>query len=353
MVRKRIHRGRQAVSPVIGTILMVAITVMVSGVLLVLVLGMMDPEGVSPTGVLDVKKDGQVDDRFEISIKAMTFSIPAEEAFLTVNGQKPIRALDSYPASKPFSGNGFTFNTGQTSLTQIGTGSRFYLDMSDSLRGSVITVQLMKQNGAVMASIKFFDNSNNLAERPTIEMSGATYKNDDPANFPLEFVGADRQHVRIPQSDIGTVTRYFNVTCEVELNSPPSQQQSWATIININGDNGYRLQLSGTKDNNKHFEFGAGTGSNWVRSDGTGGGVATEIREGVRYQVWGVLDFELKKVSIWVNATDGSTMVLAGIKDYNRDILPNIGSADWHLGSTSTDARHFDGTVHWLNVETS
>jgi len=351
MRRWKHTHGRQAVSPVIATILMVAVTVVISGVLLVLVLGMMDTEGVSPTGVLDVKKISD-EDIFEVSVKAMTFSISADEAYLAVNGQKSLRALDSYPANKPYSGNGFTYNTGPTSLSQVGTGTKVYLDISESLRGSVITVQLMRQNGAVMGSISFFDSSQTQAGEETIDMSDATWKNDDPASFPLEFSSADKQHVSIPQGDIEPPTRYFNVTCEVELNLPPSEQQNWATIININGDRGYRLQLSGTSNDNRWFEFGAGSG-NWIRSDGTGGGTATEIKEGVRYQVWGVMDFELKKVSIWVNATDDKdTMVLNGMKNYGDDDLPERGSANWHIGSTSTDGRHFDGVVHWLNVET-
>ncbi len=348
MQRKRIRQGRQAVSPIIGTILMVAITVMISGVLLVLVLGMMNPDGVSPTGVLDVKKDAQVDDRFEISIKAMTFSIPAEEAFLTVNGQKPIRALNSYPVSSPYSGNGFTFNTGQTSLSQIGTGSRFYLDMSDSLRGSVITVQLMKQNGAVMASTMFFVADGNSGQT-TIDLSDATWKNNTSATFPLVFVASDNERVTLPHNAIAPPTKYFNVSCKIKLNSPPSSQDNWATIINLNGDNGYRLQLSGSGNN--YFEFGAR--NYWVRSDGNQVGTPVEVKEGVEYQIWGVFDFELRKVSIWVNASgDINTMVLAGIKDYNRNEMP-IYQGDWNLGARGFNDRYFDGVVYWLNVETA
>ena len=220
--------------------------------------------------------------------------------------------------------------------------------MSDSLRGSVITVQLMKQNGAVMASTKFFVADGTSGET-NIDMSEATWKNGTPATFPLVFVASDNDHVTLPHNTITPPTKYFNVSCRIMLNSPPSSQDNWATIINLNGDNGYRLQLSGSGNN--WFEFGAR--NYWARSDGVQMGTPVPVKEGVEYQIWGVFDFELRKVSIWVNATDDiNTMVLAGIRDYNRNEMP-IYQGDWRLGDRSFNDRSFDGVVYWLNVETS
>ena len=347
--------GENAVSPVIATVMLVAVTIVLSGVLLVLVMSMMDTEGVSPTGILDVKKSSHGENTYEISIRAMTFSIPADDAFLAVNGDRSIRSVDSHTEDYPYTGHGFEYHAGQSPPSQIGTGSRLYLEVKGSLLGSVISLQLQKQNGAVIASTKFFDAR---AAGGSIWMGGAEWGNGDAASFPLVFDGGS--HVTVPRDNIADPTRYLNVSVELMLTTSPSDQDPWATIININGDRGYRLQLSGDRDgpnNNQWFQFGA---SGWVsatpnriNSDGTGGGTPVEVHEGVRYQVWGVMDFDLKEISIWVNATgDTDTMVLAGIKDYDNPDMPNIGDLNWFLGDRGSLDRSFEGEIYWLNVET-
>lgn len=342
--------SRSGVSPVIATILMVAITVVISGVLLILVLNIIDQDNISPTGVMEVEKLSDDPDIYSIRVKIMTFKLPSNDLKFSVNDETTFFTLDRYPASKPYQGQGFKINAGDTVPNDIGTGAVFNLEITGIDRGERIKAELVRSNGVVIASVTFVDPKEVV--RPTLDLTGIEYNDGQQAEYPLVFDMEEEQFIRVPQSNVPEVTRYLKISVELILDKPPAEQSSWASIVNINGDRGYRLQLSGESNGNQWFEFGAN--NSWVRSDGTGGGVEAIVKENIVYEVWGIFDFEKREVSVWVNSTDGETMVMAGIRNYNSENLPNIGSGDWYLGTwgTSVPTRGFiDGTINWINVE--
>ncbi len=338
-------KERGAVSPVIGVVLMVAVTVLISGVLLVLVLNLMEPDDVSPSGVMDVSPTGE--DSYGLSVIAMTFSIDSTKVKLSVNGIEPPGSVSSYTVANPFTHGLFSYSIqGQQQPATIGTGSGFLLTLDQSLRGETVRVTMMTISGAVIADVAFIA----LGEPPlsTIPMGNAEFSDGSPADFPLQFVRGDGDYVTVPQSDIGTIDESVQkviVNATVTLGLPPSEQARWASIVNLNGNDGIRLQLSGVMVDevlvNDNFEFG--TSGGFVRSDA--------IREGVEYTVRGEVDIAEGKVRIFVNNTHG-VMVMHG----ERDSGAPEALGDWHLGAFNQFgqqqySRHFDGEISRVAIE--
>jgi len=336
-----IKKDSSGVSPVIATILMVAITVVMSSVLVVMVFGMIENSDPAPLAILDVKPVFNVEDGYEVFVKAMTFSLSTSQIVLSINGEKSQSTLDGHSPSNPFQGQSFSCHPVTQSST-FGTGSTLRLNIEPALRGSEVSLQLLRQDGALIGRISF--NTLGESQQSTLNMTGAKWNNNENAVFPLVFDSSERRFVTIPRDNIDTPVTYLRIEAKVVLHSPSNQQIAHATIVNINGDNGYRLQIS-----SGYFTFGAGGSSNWVRSNGMGSAPHSVYPQAnVMYTVWGVMDFEASSISVWVNNTEG-IMVKAGERTGVTG-LPNMGLRDWTIGAWWDNQRYFHGEVHSVNI---
>ncbi len=332
---------------------MVAVTVLLAAVMLTLVLAIVDPGQISASGVMSVSEIGG--DEYELQVVALTFSVSAQDARLVVNGEVPPRGLDSYPRSSPYQSKDASFvfsSSGESPLSAIGSGTVLLLSLDEAMRGEEVRVSLQSGNGAVIAGISFIASGTGTVQ--SIDLGGAGGANGaDASGFPLVLTASEEQYVTVPRDNIPAPEERIKISAKVKLSSPPEDQASWATIININGDIGYRLQLSGAATDNRHFEFGAGGSGDWIRSEGV-----PAIKAGIWYEVWSILDFEDRTMSIWVS-NDAGIMVEAGSRDYGRDALPNMGGGDWFIGGHGRadieegNERYFDGEIAWIDVQVS
>lgn len=336
-----IRKDPSGVSSVMATVLMVAVTVVISAVLLVMVFAMIDDSEPTPTAILDVRPVPQEEDGYEIFVKAMTFSISADQVVVRINGETSPNTLDRQSQANPFTGQSFSVHP-VTVTSAFGTGSTLRLDVGPSLRGSEVSIQLLRLNGASIGTLNF--NTFGEAQQSRLDLTGAKWNNDDSASFPLVFDSSERAFVTIPRDNTETPVTYLRLEAVVELHSPPRQQMAHASIVNINGDNGYRLQIS-----SEYFTFGTGTSSNWVRSNGMGGASHSVYpQEHVVYTVWGVIDTEESAISIWVNNTEG-VMVKTGERTGVTG-LPDMGARDWTIGAWWNEQRYFHGKVHSVDI---
>lgn len=335
-----IKKDLSGVSPVIATVMMVAITVVMSSILVIMVFGMIENTDPAPLAILDVKPLPSVEDGYEVFVKAMTFSLSTEKIVLSINGETSQSTLDSHSQSNPFQGQSFSCHP-ITQSSIFGTGSTLRLDIEPALRGSEVSIQLLMQNGALIGSISF--NTLGESQESSLDMTGAKWNNNENAAFPLVFDSSERRFVTIPRDNIDTPVTYLRIEAVVVLHSPPNQQMAHASIVNINGDSGYRLQISAG-----YFTFGTGSGG-FVRSNGMGGApLNVPPQANVVYTVWGVIDIEASSISVWVNNTEG-IMVKAGEKTGVTG-LPNMGARDWTIGAWWNEQRYFHGEVKSLNI---
>ena len=341
-------------SPVIATILMVAITVVLSAVLMVMVMGFMNPVEATPMGYFSQVED-KGDNGYHLTLGALTSSFQLTQARLEVNGVSSAFSLDNHSSfsSRYQSPDGKIQYYAQGRMDgSFGTGDKVVVLLHPSMQGSTVDVRLVfASSGFTIARTTFivvgaFDTSINL--------SAAVPKNGAVAAFPLILTSNQQQSLSLPQSSIGPIGQNFTVTATVTLGLPPEQQTGWASIFNSNQDNGFRLQLSGSDNGNRYFEFGTKAG--WVRSDGTGvPGNGIQIVAGTQYTVMGVYSMSDRTVQIFVNNSQG-VMVLMGQKTVS-DSVPTLGSSGWHIGGNGNgavaNARFFDGTIHSLSVSIS
>jgi len=347
-----IAKNRAAVSPVIATILMVAITVVLAAVMMVMVMGFMNPVSAVYMGFFsDVEDKGAGE--YRLTLGPVTSSIPLGEAKLRVNGVTSLLTLDNYNSS----GNRFSTTDGkiqfyvysQTGDGRFGTGNQIALFLHSSFAGTFVNVALVHHPGG--SAIAFTSFMGPSFGDGNINLDGATSRGGAVPGFPLTLDSAFSQSVSVPQNTIPAVQNSFTVLTKVKLNTAPALQTSWATILNCNADNGYRLQLSGSTYGNSHFEFGNRGG--WVRSDGMGvGGTGISIMANVTYTVMGVYNVSENMIKLYVNNSDG-LLVLTGQKTLSSSPT-TLGSSSWHLGgagtSDTTNGRHFNGVIYSLKI---
>jgi len=147
----------------------------------------------------------------------------------------------------------------------------------------------------------------------------------------LSFNGSSN-NVSVNNSANLNFTTSMSVSAWIKWNITPSTGSAYATIINKNGDNQYRLQHNGT---NSKFEFG-------IRTN-TGGSYATSITTpvvGEWYHLVGTWDGVL--VKIYVNGVLEQTVGRTG-SIYSSTIPVKIGSS-------SFDARWFNGIIDEVNL---
>lgn len=152
-MRKRHWRDRKGVSPVIATILMVAITVVLAAVLYVMVMGLGGDTAVTPTGqVTNVEEITIEDVEEDVEVYKLTLSVfsPSTKfSNLNVGGlvDGPL-ALTEYKGGDLVAGTVyFVDNTGDGTVSQ---GDYLYILKQDVGNDKVVSILYMPSGGVIV-----------------------------------------------------------------------------------------------------------------------------------------------------------------------------------------------------------
>ncbi len=354
MVGSCSRRRDEGVSPVIATILMVAVTVVISAVLFVLVLAIADVGDIAPDGVLRVESVDE--DTYHISVRAVTFSISGDSVRFVINNIEPPSTLNSYTRASPFvtpDGLISYSSPGNTPLNVINKGSYIILELDESLRQTVVKVALVSTQGKVIAQTSFVA-TGTLPSGPVdppadpAVIPGAQGSGVDVTSFPLVFAAGDR-YVTVPQSTYGPVQDYLRISIGIKFQTTPTPGTN---ILSINANDGFSLRTERSGGNDRLL-FSAKDTS--VRSNGAGGGIAMTVQSGIDYDVICIYDRSLGVLQIFIS-DDGEPPVLRGSVSYSST-PPQLGVSDWFLGAgndgTGPTGPYFRGQINHLSIMTS
>lgn len=148
MMRKRHWRDRKGVSPVIATILMVAITVVLAAVLYVMVMGLGGDTAVTPTGQVTNVEEITIEDVEVYKLTLSVFSPSTKFSNLNVGGlvDGPL-ALTEYKGGGLVAGTVyFVDNTGDGTVSQ---GDYLYILKQDVGNDKVVSILYMPSGGVI------------------------------------------------------------------------------------------------------------------------------------------------------------------------------------------------------------
>lgn len=155
---------------------------------------------------------------------------------------------------------------------------------------------------------------------------GATYGVSGRYNTAMQFDGSSN-YIDIPNSASLNPANTLTLEAWVRWNIVPSTGNSWAQIIDKNGDNGYQIQHS---SGNSAFEFALQTSSARTYIIGT-----TAPVQGIWYHVVGVYDGST--IKIYVNGN------LEGTNNLTGTILTNTSNVN--IGRRTSNDRYFNGVI--------
>lgn len=148
-MRKRHWRDRKGVSPVIATILMVAITVVLAAVLYVMVMGLGGDTAVTPTGQVTNVEEITIEDVKVYKLTLSVFSPSTKFSNLNVGGlvDGPL-ALTEYKGGGLVAGTVyFVDNTGDGTVSQ---GDYLYILKQDVGNDKVVSILYMPSGGVIV-----------------------------------------------------------------------------------------------------------------------------------------------------------------------------------------------------------
>ncbi|MGI5960732.1 MAG: archaellin/type IV pilin N-terminal domain-containing protein [Methanomassiliicoccaceae archaeon] len=148
-MRKRHWRDRKGVSPVIATILMVAITVVLAAVLYVMVMGLGGDTAVTPTGQVTNVEEITIEDVEVYKLTLSVFSPSTKFSNLNVGGlvDGPL-ALTEYKGGGLVAGTVyFVDNTGDGTVSQ---GDYLYILKQDVGNDKVVSILYMPSGGVIV-----------------------------------------------------------------------------------------------------------------------------------------------------------------------------------------------------------
>lgn len=148
-MRKRHWRDRKGVSPVIATILMVAITVVLAAVLYVMVMGLGGDTAVTPTGQVTNVEEITIEDVEVYKLTLSVFSPSTKFSNLNVGGlvDGPL-ALTEYKGGDLVAGTVyFVDNTGDGTVSQ---GDYLYILKQDVGDDKVVSILYMPSGGVIV-----------------------------------------------------------------------------------------------------------------------------------------------------------------------------------------------------------
>ncbi len=148
-MRKRHWRDRKGVSPVIATILMVAITVVLAAVLYVMVMGLGGDTAVTPTGQVTNVEEITIEDVEVYKLTLSVFSPSTKFSNLNVGGlvDGPL-ALTDYKGGRLVAGTVyFVDNTGDGTVSQ---GDYLYILKQDVGDDKVVSILYMPSGGVIV-----------------------------------------------------------------------------------------------------------------------------------------------------------------------------------------------------------
>lgn len=147
-MRKRHWRDRKGVSPVIATILMVAITVVLAAVLYVMVMGLGGDTAVTPTGQVTNVEEITIEDVKVYKLTLSVFSPSTKFSNLNVGGlvDGPL-ALTEYKGDLVAGTVYFVDNTGDGTVSQ---GDYLYILKQDVGDDKVVSILYMPSGGVIV-----------------------------------------------------------------------------------------------------------------------------------------------------------------------------------------------------------
>jgi len=147
-MRKRHWRDRKGVSPVIATILMVAITVVLAAVLYVMVMGLGGDTAVTPTGQVTNVEEITIEDVEVYKLTLSVFSPSTKFSNLNVGGlvDGPL-ALTEYNGDLVPGTVYFVDNTGDGTVSQ---GDYLYILKQDVGDDKVVSILYMPSGGVIV-----------------------------------------------------------------------------------------------------------------------------------------------------------------------------------------------------------
>ncbi|MEI6796955.1 MAG: LamG-like jellyroll fold domain-containing protein [Methanomassiliicoccales archaeon] len=196
-----------------------------------------------------------------------------------------------------------------------------------------------------------------------MDLSQATaFGSPKPAiSWPLVLNLPNQQGLLLPSNASLQPVQSLTIEAKFMLDLPAIEQTSWSSLLDKNGDNGYRLQLSGSSTDNRWIEFALGNSQAWIRSNGmrsfsevnslVSGNFNVVLRSGVWYTVVATYDISVGKMQLYVNNTAG-VLQLAGEMPYANAF--SINSSPLYIGAygvSSPTRGYFDGTIQYIAVK--
>jgi len=362
-------RDVRAVSPIIATILLVAITVVVSAAAYVMFIGFSSGGG-NPVGVfVEVRQDPADQNTYVAVLGPTTEPVHFSECKGWVNGQLTNEALDQYVGrANAWTGTGVElFLVDLAANGRVDNGDMIYITVTNlDGQGNIDLGLVYLPAGSMLASVLFsvagqIDPGLDLfldfpLSDPFSDLAG---KQADATVAPATWTaprvvsvdGVDaldldpngrtfKRYVRVANGpDLNPVNGVY-VEARVKIVQSPNTMESGAALLS-KGTDSYRLALSGGSgaNMNRYFQF-------TVRIDGVGArsvNSVTTVQAGEWYTVAGSYDAVTGQLSIFVNGVKERTVVVSG-----QHTLTTSTSA-LNIGYSSGN-RYFAGYVDWVKV---
>ncbi len=363
-------RDLRAVSPIIATIILVAMTVVLSAAAYVMFINFSADSGSTYGSFVEVRQDPSDGNTYIAVIGPTTEKVDYSQCKASVNGDLTTKTLDQYLGKgKAWNGPGFNlFVVDIAGNVRVDNGDMIYLSFTTLTGETDVDLTLIYMpEGSLLASILFTANG---GIDPDLDMfydfsasdplSDLTGKQADATTTPASWAaprvtsvnGVDcldldpnsrtlRRYARVADSPALDPTTSIYIETRVKIIQAPNTMESGASIV-AKGSDYYRLALSAGSGAamNRYFQFSVrladGVGLRSVNS-------VTTIQSGEWYTVAGSYDAATGQLSIYVNGVKERTVVVNG----NHALSTSTGQLT--MGYSSGN-RYFVGYIDWVKM---
>jgi flagellin-like protein len=363
-------RDVMAVSPIIATIILVAITVVLSAAAYIMFINFSADGGSTYGSFTEIRQDPSDGNTYIAVIGPTTDKVDYSQCKASVNGDLTAQTLDQYLGkSRAWNGPGVNlYVVDIAGNVRVDNGDMIFLsfttltgvtDVDLSMiympEGSLLASVLFTAAGSIDADLDmFFDFSSGDP------MSDLTGKQADATTTPASWAAPQvanvngvgcldldpnsrtlRRYARVVDSPSLDPTASIYVETRVKVIQAPNTMESGATLV-AKGSDYYRIALSGGSgaSMNQYFQFSVriadGVGLRSVNS-------VTTIQSGEWYTVAGSYDAATGQLSIYVNGVKERTVVVTGHHALS------ITNGQLTMGY-STGNKYFVGYIDWVKL---